>query len=101
MNKYEATAIYRQNYELGFWTMTEAMDRIIDKWTEENGGRMTEEDLCEMVDYLDLIEWWDMSHFMGGYLWGACIDDLNELEGEALAKERDRTFRACGYAQFA
>lgn len=97
MNKYEATLSYRSNYELGFWTMTEAMDRIIDKWTEENGGRMTEEALCEMADYLDNIEWYSMSRFMGAYLWGACTDNLDELKGEALAKERDRMFVACAY----
>lgn len=97
MNKYEYTKSCRVNYNLGFWTMTECMDRIIDKWTEENGGRMTEEDLCRMVDYLDLIEWYDMSRYMGAYLWGACTDDLYELQGEALAMERDHRFVVCAY----
>lgn len=88
MNKYEATAIYRQNYELGFWTMTETMDRIIDKWTEENGGHMNADELADMVEYIESIEWHWMAHLMQGYFWGAAIDDKYELMGERLAQSR-------------
>ena len=94
MNKYETVNVCRDAYDMGFYDLAECMGRIIDKWTEENGGRMSEEELCGMVEYIEAEEWWDMAHFMQGFFWGACIYDRNEIAGEALAQERDRRFVA-------
>lgn len=93
MNKYEYTWNCRDNNAFGFISDIECMDMIIDKWTEENGGRMTDEDLCEMVEYLeDEMGWYWMAHMIHGYIWGASIDDKYELMGEGLAKERALVF---------
>lgn len=64
--------------------MAETMDRIIDKWTEENGGRMDKDDLVEMVEYIESIEWYCMASMMHGYFWGAATDNEYEQIGEQL-----------------
>lgn len=86
MNKYEAVAASRENWEFGFIDLPGAMDVIVTKWCDENGGRMNYDDLVEMVEYVESVEWWSMAYFMQGYFWGASIDDPNELWGEQMAK---------------
>ena len=88
MNKYELITNCREHYEMGFNSATECMDRIIDGWTEANGGHMSADELAEMVEYIESIEWHWMAHLMQGYLWGAAIDDEWELKGEQLRNQR-------------
>ena len=64
------------------------MYMIIDRWAEENGGRMTEDDLIKMVEYLeDDMNWYWMASMMRGYFWGAATDNKYELIGEQLRNE--------------
>ena len=88
MNKYEFTKNCWDNYAFGFISDVECMDMIIDKWTEENGGRMNADELADMVEYIESIEWYWMAHLMHGYFWGAAIDDEYELMGEQLRNKR-------------
>lgn len=88
MNKYEFTQNCWVNSTVGFISDIECMDMIIDKWTEENGGRMNADELADMVEYIESIEWYWMAHMMHGYLWGAAIDDEYELKGEELRNKR-------------
>ena len=88
MNKYEFTWSCRDNNAFGFINDIECMDMIIDKWTEENGGHMNADELADMVEWIESIEWYWMAHLMHGYIWGAAIDDKYELLGEQLRNER-------------
>lgn len=88
MNKYEFTWACRDNNAFGFISDAECMYAIIDRWTEENGGRMNNDDLVEMVEYIEEeMDWVWMGHMMHGYLWGASIDDKYELIGEQLHEQ--------------
>lgn len=78
----------RNCYELGFHSLEEAFDRIVDGYFDANGGHMTESNLADMVDDVEAAEWFDMAHFMHGYYWGAATDDENEMKGEALLNAR-------------
>lgn len=78
----------RNAYDLGFHSLEESFDRIVDAYFDANGGHMTECDLADMVDDVEATEWWTMAHFMQGYYWGASIDDENELLGEQLLNDR-------------
>lgn len=92
MNKFEFAWSCRDNNAFGFISDAECMYMIIDKWTEENDGRMTEDDLIEMVEFIEEeMYWWWMGHLMHGYLWGAATDDKMELLGEQLRKSDERT----------
>lgn len=87
MNKYEFTLNCQNDHALGFISDAECMFMIIDKWTEENGGRMGESELADMVDYLENeMCWYCMARMMHGYFWGASTDNECELEGEQLSK---------------
>ena len=86
MNKYETIASCLDDWQMGFMGMPYHFDRIVTAWCEDNGGRLEYDDLVEMVEYIEQINWWSMAHFMQGYFWGAAIDDLNELAGEQYAK---------------
>ena len=79
---------YKNAYDLGFYSLEESFDRIVDAYFDANGGHMNESDLADMVDDVEASEWWEMAHFMHGYYWGAAIDDENELRGERLLNER-------------
>lgn len=68
-------------YDMGFYDLEECFDRIVDGYTDANGGHMNSGELVDMVDDVEAAEWWEMAHFMQGYFWGACIDDVNELKG--------------------
>lgn len=87
MNKYEFTWSCRDNNAFGIISDAECMYMIIDKWTEENDGRITDDDLIEMVEYLeDDMDWHWMANMIHGYIWGAAIDDKYELMGEQLRR---------------
>ena len=87
MNKYEFTLNCQDNNALGLISDAECMCMIIDKWTEENGGRMNESELADMVEYLENERgWYWMAHMMHGYFWGASTDNEWELKGEQLRK---------------
>lgn len=87
MSKYEFTWSCRDNNALGFINDTECMYMIVDKWTEESGGRMDTDQLADMVEYLENeMEWHWMASMMHGYFWGASTDNEWELKGEQLRK---------------
>lgn len=62
MNKYEFTQNCRDNNALGLISDIECMRMVVDKWTEENGGRMDESELAELAEYLEEIGWYWMAH---------------------------------------
>lgn len=86
MNKYEFTQNCLDDYTFGFISDIECMNMVVDKWTEENGGRMDESELAEMAEYLEEIGWYWMAHMIHGYFWGASTDNEWELKGEQLRK---------------
>lgn len=86
MNKYEFMQNCWDNYTFGFISDVECMNMIVDKWTEESGGRMDTDQLAEMVEYLEKIEWYCMASMTHGYFWGASTDNEWELKGEQLRK---------------
>ena len=88
MNKYEFTWSCRENNAIGFISDAECMDQIIGKWTEESGGRMNADELAEMVEYIEEMEWYWMANMMHGFFWGAATDNKYELLGEQLRNER-------------
>lgn len=89
MNKFEFTWSCRDNNAFGFISDAECMGMIIDKWVEANGGKMSNDDLIEMVEYLeDEMCWYWMASMMHGYFWGAATDNKYELIGEQLRNEQ-------------
>ncbi len=86
MNKYEFTKQHFEYYQCGLFSIKESMDKVIAKWAEDNGGVLNADELADIVDYLEDIEWWSLSHFMHGYIWGASTDNEWELKGEQLRK---------------
>lgn len=94
MNKYQTISDCLENWQLGFMSGIEALDRIVTAWCNDNGGRMDYDDLVEMVEYIEGIEWWWMAHFMQGYFWGARTDDPAEASGEQWARMRNQEVMA-------
>lgn len=89
MDKYKFTWQCRDDNALGLYDDIETMDRIIDKWTEENGGHMNVDELADMLDFIEgEMDWWWMGHLMHGYFWGAATDDKMELLGEQVRNQR-------------
>ena len=86
MNKYEFTLNCQGNNALGLISDIECLNMIVDKWTEDNDGRMDTDQLTEMAEYLERIEWYCMASMMHGYFWGASTDNEWELKGEQLRK---------------
>lgn len=86
MSKFETTRATKENWLLGLIGLPDAMDLIIGEWTAENGGSMNTDDLTEMVEYVESIEWYPMASYMQGYLFGASTDDPHEYMGEQRAK---------------
>lgn len=86
MNKYETISDCLDNWQLGFMSDIEALDRIVAAWCDDNGGRLEYDDLVEMVEYIEGIEWLWMARFMQGYFWGARVDHPAEVKGEQWAR---------------
>lgn len=89
MDKYKFIENCQSNYTFGFISLTECMYMIIDRWTEDNGGTMNQDELADMVEYIENDRgWYSLGRIMHGYLWGASTDDALELKGEQLRKQK-------------
>lgn len=89
MDKYKFTWQCRGDNAFGFYDDVTTMDRIIDKWTEENGGIMNTDELANMLDFIEgEMDWQWMGRLMHGYFYGAATDDEMELLGERIRNQR-------------
>lgn len=89
MDKYKFTWQCRDDNALGFCDDITTMDRIIDKWIEENGGIMNTDELANMLDFIEgEMDWQWMGRLMHGYFYGAATDNEMELLGERIRNQR-------------